>query len=74
MAYPVDTAVETAIATIELVLVENQQHVGNRELVGTWRELLRGIEARKVDGATGYDALAQKSAAAWVAYKEFGAS
>lgn len=74
MSYPADSAVETAIATIELVLVENLQYVGNRELVGTWRELLRGMEARVDDGASDYDSLAQKSNAAWIALKEFGAS
>ncbi len=74
MAYPVDTTVETSIANIELILVENPAYVGNRELVGTWRKLLRGIEGRVNDGATGYDALTQKSNALWIAQKEFGAS
>ena len=74
MAYPADTLIETAILNIELVLVENPAFVGNRELVGVWRELLRGIEARVNDGATGYDALTQKSNALWIAQKEFGAS
>ncbi len=74
MAYPADTAVETAISTIELVLVENPLILGNREAVGTWRNLLRHIEERVNDGATGYDALTQKSDALWIAEKNFGAS
>jgi len=74
MAYPADTAVETAIGTIELVLVENPAFLGNRENVGVWRALLRHIEERVNDGATGYDALTQKSDALWIAQKEFGAS
>ena len=74
MAYPADTLIETAITNIELVLVENPQFQGNRELGGVWRKLLRGIEARSADGATGYDALTQKSNALWIAQKEFGAS
>jgi hypothetical protein len=57
MAYPADTAVETAIGTIELVLNEDHTLAGNREAVGAWRELLRFIESV---GATGYDALAQE--------------
>lgn len=74
MAYPADTAVETAIGTIELVLKENPTFVGNREDVGTWRELLRNIEKRVNDGATGYDALTQTSDANWIAEKNFGSS
>jgi len=74
MAYPADTAVETAIGTIELVLKENPLIVGNREAVGTWRNLLRHMEARVDDGATGYDALTQTSDANWIAEKNFGAS
>ena len=74
MAYPADTLIEAAILNIELVLVENPAFVGNRESVGAWRQLLRDIEARVDDGATGYDALTQKSNALWVAQKEFGAS
>jgi len=74
MAYPADTAVETAIGTIELVLSENLLIADNRQLVGVWRELLRGIEKRVSDGATGYDALTQKSNADWIARKEYGVS
>jgi len=74
MAYPADTAVETAIGTIELVLKENPLFQGNRELVGDWRRLLRGIEARVDDGATDYDALAQTSDANWIAEQNFGIS
>lgn len=71
MAYPVDTAVETAIATVESVLSEDLLFVGNREAISLWRALLVNIEAR---GATGYDALTQKSNANWIAQKNFGAS
>lgn len=58
MAYPLDTAVETAISTIESVLVENLQFEGSRADIALWRKLLRRIEAR---GATGYDALTQRN-------------
>jgi len=71
MAYPADTAVETAIGTIELVLKEDPTFVGNREAVSLWRALLKNIEAR---GASGYDALTQTSAANWIAEKNYGAS
>jgi hypothetical protein len=71
MAYPVDTAVETAIGTIELVLKEDPTLLGNREAVGVWRELLAFMETT---GATGYDALTQTSDANWIAEKNFGAS
>ncbi len=74
MAYPADTLIEAAIVNIELVLVENPLILGNREAVGTWRNLLRHIEARVDDGATGYDALTQKSDSLWIAEKNFGAS
>ena len=74
MAYPADTAVETAIGTIELVLAENKTFEGNREDIGLWRKLLQRIELRVDDGATGYDALTQKSDATFVAEKNFGAS
>lgn len=57
MAYPLDTAVETAISTIESVLVEDLQFVGSRDDVALWRKLLSRIEDR---GATGYDALTQR--------------
>ena len=46
MAYPSEASVETAVVTIELVLVENPQFQGNRELVGLWRELLRERSVR----------------------------
>ena len=71
MAYPVDTAVETAIATIESVLSEDLLFVGNREAISLWRKLLVSIEAR---GASGYTALTQKSNANWIAQKNYGAS
>lgn len=74
MAYPLDTAVETAIGTIELVLKENPAHVGNRESVGDWRRLLKDIELRAADGATGYGALTQTSDANWIAEQNFGVS
>ena len=74
MAYPADTLIETAIVNIELALVENPLYQGNRELIGTWRELLRGLEARSADGATGYDALTQKSDALWIAEQNYGVS
>lgn len=74
MAYPADTLIEAAILNIELVLVENPLVYGNREAISTWRELLRHLEARVDDGATGYDALTQKSDANWIAEKNFGAS
>jgi hypothetical protein len=64
MAFPVDTAVETAIGTIELVLKEDTTLVGCREAAGLWRELLKFIEST---GATGYDALTQMSDADWLA-------
>ncbi len=57
MAYPLDTAVETAISTVESVLVEDLQRIGNREAIGKWREVLKYIEGA---GATGYDALTQR--------------
>ncbi len=60
MAYPADTAVETAIGTVESVLVENLQFEGSRRDIALWRELLRRIEDRVNDGATGYDALTQR--------------
>lgn len=58
MAYPADTAVETAIATIEAVLEEAPTAVSNRAAVYDWLELLRYIEAQP---GTGYDALTQSS-------------
>lgn len=67
MAYPLDTAVETAISTIESVLVEDLQFEGSRADIDLWRKLLRRIEAR---GATGYDALTQRD---WSSDKLFGA-
>lgn len=67
MAYPADTAVETAISTIESVLVEDLQFEGSRADIDLWRKLLRRIEAR---GATGYDALTQRD---WSTDKLFGA-
>lgn len=66
MAYPLDTAVETAIGTIESVLVEDFQFEGSRADVELWRKLLRRIEAR---GATGYDALTQRD---WSTDKLYG--
>lgn len=57
MAYPADTAVETAIASIEAVLVEDLQISGSRDKIELWRELLAHIETL---GATGYDALTQR--------------
>lgn len=67
MAYPADTAVETAIGTIESVLVEDLQFEGARSDVELWRKLLRRIEIR---GATGYDALTQRD---WSSDKLYGA-
>ena len=64
MAYPADTAVETAIGTIESVLKEDKTRVGCREAVDKWRQLLKWIEGA---GATGYDALTQMSDANWTA-------
>ena len=74
MAYPADTLIEAAILNIELVLVENPLVYGNREAISTWRELLRHLEARVDDGATGYAALTHNSDANWIAEKNFGAS
>jgi hypothetical protein len=69
MAYPVDTTVETAISTIESVLVENLQFENSRDDISAWRFLLRRVEARVDDGATGYDALTQRD---WSADKLTG--
>ena len=74
MAYPADTAVETAIGTIESVLDENLLTIGNREDTALWRKLLARIETRVADGATGYDALTQKSDATYIAEQQFGVS
>lgn len=71
MAYPADTVLETAIATVETLLSEDLTFVGNREAITAWRKLLAGFETR---GVSGYDALTQKSAANWIAQKNFGAS
>ena len=67
MAYPADTAVETAIGTIENVLIEDLKFPGSRDDVELWRKLLRRIEKR---AATGYDALTQRD---WSTDKLYGA-
>lgn len=64
MAYPADTAVETAISTVESVLKEDKTLIGTAEAVENWRKLLAFIETT---GATGYDALTQMSDANWIA-------
>lgn len=56
MALPLDTAVESAFATIEAVLNEDVQARGRRQAVYDYKELVRWIESQP---GTGYDALAQ---------------
>lgn len=58
MAYPLDTAVETAISTIESVLIEDLTMEKSRHAIELWRELLVFIEST---GASGYDALTQRN-------------
>jgi hypothetical protein len=57
MALPVDTAVETAIATVEQALVDDLTVVGAREAIGEWRRVLQFIESL---GGAGYTALTQR--------------
>ncbi|MCH7502564.1 MAG: hypothetical protein IIA10_04340 [Proteobacteria bacterium] len=57
MALPADTAVETAIATIEQALVEDFKVRGARQAISQWRGVLDFIEGL---GGTGYDALTQR--------------
>ena len=58
MALPADTAVETAIATIEQALTEDLTRQGARSAIQSWKEALSYIERL---GGTGYDALTQSS-------------
>lgn len=62
MAYPADTAVETAIATIEQILEEDATVIGARENVVRWRKFLKWVEGL---GVSGYDALTQNSDTNW---------
>ena len=57
MALPLDTAVETAIATVEQAIVDDLTNIGAREAIGKWREVLQYIESL---GGAGYDALTQR--------------
>jgi hypothetical protein len=68
MTYPVDTAVETAIATMEQIFEEPSTAVGRREAVGKWRQIVKFVETL---GVTGYDALTQNSDANWDALDLF---
>lgn len=56
MAYPLDTAVEAAIVTIEAVLNEDVQAPNRRQAVYDWKELRRWIENQP---QAGYTALTQ---------------
>lgn len=56
MALPLDTAVETAIATVEQALNDNMTIANYREAVSAWKYVLRYIEGL---GGTGYTALTQ---------------
>ena len=58
MALPADTAVETAIATVEQALTEDLTLEGARSAIQSWREVLTFIESL---GGSGYDALTQSS-------------
>ncbi len=58
MALPADTAVETAIATIEQALTEDLTRQGARSAIQSWKEALSYIERL---GGSGYDALTQSS-------------
>ena len=58
MALPADTAVETAIATIEQALTEEVTIQGTRAAIQSWREALSFIEKL---GGSGYDSLTQSS-------------
>jgi len=68
MAYPADTAVETAIATMEQIFEEDGTVVGMRENAGKWREIVKFVETL---GVSGYDALTQNSDANWDALDYF---
>ncbi len=68
MAYPADTAVETAIATMEQIFEEPSTEIGRREAAEKWREVVKFVETLNV---TGYDALTQNSDAAWAALDLF---
>ena len=57
MALPADTAVETAISTIETALVEDLKVPGVRQAISQWRGVLDFIEGL---GGSGYDALTQR--------------
>lgn len=71
MAYPLDTAVETAIATIEQLLEEPSTEIGRRENVVRWRSFVKWVETLPVSG---YDALAQNTDAQWDALDLFKGS
>jgi len=58
MALPADTAVETAISTIEQALTEDLTIPNARSAIQSWREVLSYIEKL---GSSGYNALAQSS-------------
>lgn len=62
MAYPADTAVETAIATMEQIFEEDATVIGMREAAGKWREIVKFVEGL---GVSGYDSLTQNSDSAW---------
>jgi hypothetical protein len=68
MAFPIDTVVETAIASMEQLFEEPSTAVGRREAVGKWREIVKFVETLSV---TGYDALAQNTDAQWDALDLF---
>ena len=58
MALPTDSAVETAIATIEQALTEDLTLQNARSAIQSWKEVLSFIEKL---GGTGYDALTQSA-------------
>ncbi|MEM1173873.1 MAG: hypothetical protein AAGI27_03585 [Pseudomonadota bacterium] len=58
MALPLDTALETAIATIEQALTDDMTRPNARSAIASWREALRYIES--LPGA-GYTSLTQSS-------------
>ena len=68
MAYPVDTVLETAIATVEQLLEEDNTTIGNREAIIAWRSLVKYFET---GSTSGYDALTQNSDAVWTALDSF---
>lgn len=71
MALPADTAVETAIVTIEQALLNDVKVAGTRQAISDWRAVLAFIETL---GGSGYDALAQEVAVTYASKKLYGAA